>query len=365
MGAFSKLFAQDSSNSKLFPNFDAFLRKVQQREDDFPKKIATDVRHALFSEFDSFFKAEWERLLGVKLQRSRFESFGIMAASSLAQTLSRGRDVSIECVLLSSHEDVDAFGVAAPASTFQLILDSWLGFDVEKLFLETGVRREQLFSKQTTHLERVVLTTQTNRLSSLSPFGADANLCKTCCFAELNAVFPKQFEKSRVYWEQRTFEIVGNSFEWTLLFPISTLFYNEEAESYPVRVRKNRKDEGGGELDGEKCGSTTAYGDSRPGNFKGDNTRQTQEAADKNVVSGTINEVDEQGVRTVEVVVEIGSGETSLAHWNELQPGSILTTELPANKLFLALFDGQPAYYVKPGVYRNIPAFQIKSRIDN
>ncbi|MBP5622060.1 MAG: hypothetical protein J6X44_08605 [Thermoguttaceae bacterium] len=366
MGAFSNFFTQDSSNLELFPNYETIARLALSQERNLSDQIASDVRQAFFSEFDEFFKREWGQLLGAELDSVQFVRYGF-ASSDLSQVLEERGTKPLECALLSSHDASVKFCVVAPASTFQLVLDSWLGFDVAQLCRENVASKGRVFSEQTTRLEREILEFQTSRLGRLFPCLPVFNYWKARRLVALNEITAAAFDKNGYYWEQRAFEISQTRFSWFVVFPISALFerqekdsfssflgINEDDRSFSVRVKPNAQPQNPSNVI-----SDAAYA-------KADTIqdRRLANTGAKKIVSGTLKETDAQGRSTIDMVVEIGSGETSLELWNELRPGSFLTTELPANKLFVALFDGRPAYYVKPGVYRDVPAVQIKSKIN-
>lgn len=366
MGAFSDFFAQDSSNLRLFPNFETIGRLALRQERNLSEQIATDVRQAFFSEFDEFFKKEWEQLLGATLDSVQFERFGFVSPN-LSQILGERDAMPLECAFLSSREASVEFSVVAPASTFQLALDSWLGFDVAKLCRENVASGRRVFSEQTTRLEREILEFQTSRFGRLFPCLPVFDDWKARRLVSLNERVSAQSDKNGYYWEQRTFEISETRFTWFVVFPISVLFerqekgsfsstpeLNEDDRSFSVKVKANARVQNDFNTVSD---NTFTKADTIQG-------RRLLGSEAKKIVSGTLEETDRQGNPTIEMVVEIGSGEVSLERWSELRPGSFLTTGLSADKLFVALFDGRPAYYVKPGIYRDAPAVQIKSKID-
>ena len=367
MGAFSNIFVQDASNLKLFPNYETVAQLALRQERNLSDQVATDVRQALFSEFEDFFKAEWEQLVGANLESTQFVRFGFASSSNLSQALEESNKRALECAFLSSNEAAANFSVVAPASTFQLVLDSWLGFDVVKLCQENDASRGRMFSEHTTRLEREILDTQTSRLGRLCPHVPVFNDWKARRLEDLSEKISTQLDELGYYWEQRSFEISGSRFSWFIVFPIKVLFNRQEIGYYSSSLEVNGEDKSFSvkvESNAHAHSSTSPRSGAQTTKANEVQERRLSNAGSKKIIDGTLRETDEQGKRTVEVTVEIGSDETSVERWNELRPGSILTTGLPANKLFVALFNGRPAYYVKPGLYRNASAVQIKSKID-
>ena len=364
MGVFSDYLARNSSDSQLFPNYEIIARLLLNQDRKLAREITNDVRRTLFSEFDDFFRSMWEQTLKIRLDSVRFERSGLASSSDLVQTLGTFNTVPLECAFLSSSGDGGEFGVVAPGATFQLTLDSALGFDVAELCRENAETNGVFFSGRTTPLERDLLKTLTNRLGRLCPYISDLNSWRTLWFAELEEKTRIPYNEMGYYWEQRSFDVAGNRFAWIAVFPASVLFEDHEADSFSSPVIFSENDKPSSVNIDSKANDVSSAVCSMNSEDVVSEYRPAASFCSKKVLDGTLNEVDEQGARTVDVIVDIGSGETSLERWKELRSGSILTTNLSANKLFTALFDGKPAYYVKPGLYRNAPAVQIKAKID-
>ena len=65
----------------------------------------------------------------------------------------------------------------------------------------------------------------------------------------------------------------------------------------------------------------------------------------------------------MELRVELGTVPMTLDELRQLQPGDIISTEIPRDTPFLISLDGVPAFLGTPGVFQGVPALQISATV--
>ena len=327
------LFANASDPRVALPNYDAILALLNGSPTASRLSASSFFQEdrALFSKRGKAISDGFSRAALAKLPELRFARFGATrAADASPLTLGFERDEALETALLSSDALSASFLFVAPARTFELFLDCLLEVDVVKLCATPDFRTSDFYLTRTTELERDVLRKTLWRLGAL--FADGSRVDESNWRGEWRGDWvevARDLGDEVFYWETRALELGSARFPLALLFSRDSLF-----------------------LDSERIDRVSG----------GSNDERDAETK-KGVVEGSVNEFDAAGNRTVELVVEVGSGEISEEEWRALRPGSILTTNASADDLFLARLDGIPAFRVKPGAYRGTTAVQFKERI--
>lgn len=379
------------ANTRLFPNYKRVESCLASTEkfDKFSEKTLTDVRASLFSEFDSFLTRNLGGVLNSKLAKTKFNRFGIGTLTELSKEFfSLLDDSSLEFVLFSDKETkVPIWGIAAVPAFFQLFFDSLFGNNAIKVYKRAGLRECDYFHSCTSELERRVLLSEMDAFGTLCPLIYDSvdrhrrmgssqriKWIASSIFS-LESKLCEPIYEEEYYWERRSFDFLGKKFSWALVVPTS-IFQNDRENKNVGRISEietnYRQDTTGTVLrddiveipisfvEGIKASEETDRCVVKTGTeLKEANNRKD----DGRVVFGTLDTFDFFGNATLEMNVEIGTGEVTLDVWNSLQVGSILTTDIDANELFLARLENGTTYYVKPGVYQGKPAVQIKKKV--
>ena len=315
----ARSWIQGSGKPELFSNLSALERELSRRD---ARYESADGSRALFSRFDSFFCESWRRAVGVESDGSNVLRFGVATLAELAQEES---NCSVLYGAVLSDGQGRRFCFAAPGTTFQVMYDARLGFDLARLLASERAFRELYSRLELTELERLTIEPDLRLLGAFFPFSFALEKGTPVPNSERALWSVRAFERitdrtfdanETYYWERRTVEISGRTLEWIIAAPFSC----------PV---------GRAESNGLE--------------------RSTPAADAENVLDA--------GAEAL-FTVEIGECEISLDEWQALRPGSAFATELPARELFEARVDGKPAFWVKPGVFRGQPAVQIKARID-
>lgn len=389
MTHFSKFVLQNVANSKTFPNYGKiapFLKGIEGTR-SFGEKYKKDVKRSLFSVFEAHFVKTWESFLGVKLNKTRFIQFNVGHFSETIDGIAKNSNGEplVSLLFAPNAEDV-AFGVVLSLSTLQAVYDSRIGYDLSKLYKCFGKQDEFLFSSRLSELERRLISHETHALCRLFPLGYERLNRKkepevsqkidwgpvTLLMLDKNNI--GECIQGTIYWEERSFEIQGKNFYWSLFIPgaifrgsssnnaekirkVSSgniaMLSSDEDKIIPISASDVLPVSGpaSSNLSSSLYSNTTSCENRRPIEIE------------RKIIQGRLDPRDQLGNATVEMVVEIASGEVDYEVWNSLQPGCVLSTDVDADKLFTACIDGLPTFYVKPGVYRGVSAVQIKKRV--
>lgn len=273
--------------------------------DGYDEALKRDVGASFFSSFERRFEEAVARLFRLNSPRVWFSRFGFSKKAPDEERLA----------LLQSEDS--SFIFTASHGTFLLFLCASLGFDVERICQDETLWRD-LTSGQSakfTELEQVALNKASSRLGALFPSDyerEDSNWRGEFFERSTREAF-EAFDSASFYWEERVLESGAKKFPFRLYFPFSN-FLGKKA-LFPI------------ELDAT---SSTC----RP---------------------------DES--ERVEFAVEIAKGAIDAQRWKSLKPGDVLTTEVPADALFTALFDGKPTFKARPGVFRGVTSVQLKEPV--
>ncbi len=289
------------NSRKLTPFFADFVAFEALEE-----QVKRDVRASFFATFERRFEEECARLFRSNAARVSFSRFGF------------ARETPVEAPLILLQSADARFGVVAPRETFLLFLRASLGFDVERICQDEILWRDLTSRRGAdfTELEQAALNFASSRLGALFPSDAtnEESGWRGEFFERPTRETLETYGAEPCYWEERVLEIAARRFPFRLCFPFSN-FLGKNAR-FPVEL------------------------DAAP------STRQPDES------------------ERVEVAVEIARGDVDARRWENLKPGDVLTTDVPADALFTVFFDGKPTFRARPGVFRGVTSVQLKERID-
>lgn len=394
-GCYKKL-----SDIKLFPNYKALesLCRDSGGTTIVAETVFRDERKALFSEFGGLFEDFWRNLLGVKLSKVRFGAFGVCSFSNLIDRLTHeAHDFEPEYLILQSEDSKISFGILAPSPTFQALYDATLGFELTKLYKEKTCRSGRLFRERLTDWERSILSKELICFGDLFPLTyrkQGSLLVRDDDWAlrwqvEFSSNKDFQFCKQTgsYYWERRSFELSGQVFYWYIIIPSNALHKeigeSRRTDSDVIGIKKRSglivsdKLEGKGsdacqiipiplstlEDGSSETASLNSTRPQAPPSPPDEAVRTGNDKIQRNTVVGTLDTLDSLRRPTLEMIVDIGESDVDQETWNALRPGSVLTTNIDSQALFAARLEDGSEYSVKPGIFRNLPAVQIKRRI--
>ncbi len=209
------------------------------------------------------------------------------------------------------------FLLVAPRSTFRLFFDAALGFDVAAICANEALwtRFNADARAPLTPFELDAFSPEFPRFAPLCPLASDdggptdepLDDWRPVSFARAAARGTLDLDDDLVYWERRLIRASNRVFPWT--FFVSTRLLASTADA-----------------------AAEAFSSPR-----------SAPAAE----------------RTFEFSVVVERGEATADFWRRLKPGDVLTTNAPANALFLGLLDGEPRFLCRPGLFRGAAAAQI------
>ncbi len=269
--------------------------------DALEEQVKRNVRASFFATFERRFEEACARLFRSNAARVSFSRFGFARETSAEDPL-----VLLQCA--------DArFGVVAPRETFLLFLCASLGFDVERICQDEIIWGDLTSGRggNFTELEQAALNFASSRLAVLFPSESENEETnwRGEFFERPTREALETYGAEPCYWEERVLEIGAKRFPFRLCFPFS--------------------------------------------NFLGKNARFPVE----------LDAIRDESER-VEVEVEIARGVVDARRWENLKPGDVLMTDVPADALFTVLLDGKPTFRARPGVFRGVTSVQLKERID-
>ena len=226
--------------------------------------------------------------------------------------------------------DDERFLVVAPTATVLLMLDAFLGLDVEKLcdddllwrdLCESARKRPEL-----TELEKEVLSVAAPRIGALNPRwftrelaeGAEKPKWKTRFLGQNFQKGAELLDDAPLRWERFGLKLRGRVFNLLLAQPAATPVAPSPTIPFPASPPE-----------------TTP------------------------IPLPDFDSPDE--IKTL--IARVAKGTIAEEEWRALKPGDVLTTDVPANSLFEALVDDEVVFLVKPGLFQGRPAVQFKERL--
>ncbi len=224
----------------------------------------------------------------------------------------------------------ERFLVVAPTATVLLLLDAFLGLDVEKIcdddllwrdLCESARKRPEL-----TELEKEALSVAAPRIGALNPRWFTRELAEGSAKPKWKTRFLGQnFQKgadflddATIRWERWSFKLRGRVFNLLLAQPSATPV--EPSPTIP---------------ESKPAPETTPI---------------------------PLPDFDPPDVVKT-LIARVATGTVAEEEWRALKPGDVLTTDVPADALFDAIVDDKVLFRVKPGLFQGRPAIQFKERL--
>ena len=293
-----------------------------------------------FAEFESSF-VEAARRLTAPTAEVLFDDFGFAPLDDFARRFGRSNDVFSETLLLGDQKGARYLFVA-PSSTFRLLFDAALGFDVATLCANKALWNDFNADAQTplTPFEEEALAQEAASFAALSPVARFSSSPTVAAFRPTSTRVALELDDALFYWERRVLRLGARSFPWTLVFPTRLLAPLADAalsrESTPRSSLSPAPP-------AEPSRSTAPF------------------SSDASAFSASAL----PGSSSFELAVVVERGEIPAESWRRLKPGDVLTTNVPANALFLGLVNDAPRFLCRPGLFRGAAAVQIKTRVDD
>ncbi len=230
------------------------------------------------------------------------------------------------------NDSGERFLVVAPTATVLLMLDAFLGLDVEKLCDDDALWRELCESArkrpELTELEKEILSVAAPRIGALNPRWFTREFAEGTAKPKWKTRFLGQnFQKGADYlddatlrWERWAFKLKGRVLNLFLAQPSAT---------------------------------TVAPSPSNP------ETESSPETTPIPLPDLDLDAPDE--IKTM--IVRVAKGTIAEEDWRSLKLGDVLTTDAPADALFEAIVDGKVVFRIKPGLFQGRPAIQFKERL--
>ncbi|MBP3558909.1 MAG: FliM/FliN family flagellar motor switch protein [Thermoguttaceae bacterium] len=309
-----------------------------------------------FAEFASSL-VEAARRLTAPTADVLFVGFGFAPLDDLSRRFERSNDGVSESLLLGDARGARYLFVA-PRSTFRLLFDAALGFNVEEICANEALWNDFNVDAQAplTPFEEEALTQEAIRFAALSPLAVLSSPSTVVAFRPTSKRVALELDDALFYWERRVLRLGDRLFPWTLVFPTRFLVPLADAalprESTPQTPRSDAP---------PFPPVPTPSLESSP--FSSRSSAEPSQPTPFFPVSGSPSVSPSPASFELAVVVE--RGETSAETWRRLKPGDVLTTDVPANALFLGLVDDAPRFLCRPGLFRGAAAVQIKTRVDD
>ena len=328
MSAYSHLYdeAGRACDAARYPNRAGLVDALRRGRTPSTRERRNE-KNALFNEFANYFDAFAQAFMNAGAAQSEFHEFGFGDVASFYDSLP---DLfSSELWLAAPNENADAL-LVLPAETALTFVLEGLGYDLGALCANKTLTRDLFEGDSTslTELEVELLARAGRRLIALVPNwsrgGAEsvgAEPWKLRRFSE-SGKRTSLVDFTWGYWETRSIRLNGRAFGWTTLWNAETTF--------------------GASLE-------------RPTFRRRETEVQSPDAVE---TSGARKGGDpESDSAFVEVV--IARGEIPADFVSALKPGDVLTTEVPADRLFDVYIDGRLSYRGRPGVYRQETAVRL------
>lgn len=295
-----------------------------------------------FAEFASAF-VEAARRLTAPTADVLFDGFGFASLDDVERRFGGSNDVSSENLLLGDQSGARYLFVA-PSSTFRLLFDAALGFDVEALCANEAFWNDFNADLQAplTSFEEEALAQEAASFAALSPTALLASSPTVVAFRPTPNRVALELDDVLFYWERRVLRLGGRYFPWTFVFPTRLLAPLTDAalsrESTPAE--------------------RSPFSSRRP-------VPPSQPTEPFSSDASTFSASTLPTSPTFELAVVVERGEMPAESWRRLKPGDVLTTNVPANALFLGLVNDAPRFLCRPGLFRGAAAVQIQTRADD
>lgn len=375
------------ASNLLFPNASRFAPIFAGLEA--PPDDASNPDAAFFSAFASNLVDSARRLTAPSAD-VLFDRCGFSTPDVLARSLADVSPIPSQALLFADVRDA-RFLVAAPISTFRLLFDAALGFDVAALCANEAFYadfnadarqpltpfEEEAFAPEfarfaslsplATEQASVLATSRTTEQAS-APFSPDS-IPPLDAWRPVSSLLPTSraafaLDAPLLYWERRSIRLAERFFPWTVVF--STRFLASLTRESLVREpsRPTSAPPSPRSLYPSRSArpsySTHSPLPSQPSPFTyfSDASYPAYSSSSSDLPCSAADGDASKTSFDLSIVVE--QGQMSAESWRRLQPGDVLTTNVPANALFLGLVDGVPRFLCRPGLYRGAAAVQIK-----
>ncbi len=376
----SQAFPRESDrslSSDLFPNASAFAPIFAGRQaPPAPSNASTFPTAAFFSEFASPL-AEAIKRLTTPTAEVIFDRFGFATLDNFARRFAGG-DVPPETLLFADERGFRRL-LIAPTSTFRLLLDAALGFDVATLCADETLWSDFNADAQTplTPIEKEAFVNDAVRFASLFPTAVLSSPLTGVSFCPTLDRAALELDDALFYWERRFVRLANRFFPWTLVFPARFLApladaafprdFSEAPARFAVPPTSSfssfQSPLAQNLTSSEKSARPFPSLTSRSSDESSISTRPFQSDAARLPVSAA--NLTPAAENAFEFAVVVERGEMTTESWKRLKPGDVLTTNVPANALFLGLVNETPRFLCRPGLFRGAAAVQIKSRADD
>ncbi|MBQ2850927.1 MAG: FliM/FliN family flagellar motor switch protein [Thermoguttaceae bacterium] len=330
---------------------------------------STSPTEAFFSEFESSFAEAARRRLAPTAE-VLFDRFGFATLDDFARRFESSNDVPSENLLFADERGA-RYLLIAPTTTFRLLFDAALGFDVSALCANDALWNDFNADAQTrlTSFEKEAFAQEAECFAAFSPVALLSSPPTAVSLRPTSVRAALDLDDALFYWERRFVRLSDRLFPWTLVF--STRFLASTVADASVRESS------------EPSTKRSALTSTPPSDFLQappfDNRTTLKptarffpsvaprRSAEPSISPQTISSESPEtpSVPAFELAVVVERGEMSAESWRRLKPGDILTTDVPANALFLGLVDDAPRFLCRPGLFRGAAAVQIKTRADD
>lgn len=329
-----------------FPNASRFAPIFAGLET--PPAETTNPDAAFFSAFAPSL-ADSARRLTTPTADVFFERCGFATPEDLARSLAD------DALLFADARDA-RFLVAVPPSTLRLLFDAALGFDVAALCANEAFYDDfNADARQPlTPFEEEAFAPEFPRFASLSPLATasvspDATSPVDAWRPVSSLLTPRRaafaLDAPLLYWERRSIRLAERVFPWSVVFSTRFLASLIDATTFAETTRSTNSTRSSYVNASSSPSSRSTFASP---SFLRDESRFSPSAPD----------APPKTAFDLAIVVE--QGKMSAESWRRLQPGDVLTTNVPANALFLGLLDGKPRFLCRPGLFRGAAAVQIK-----
>ncbi|MBR4103215.1 MAG: FliM/FliN family flagellar motor switch protein [Thermoguttaceae bacterium] len=246
----------------------------------------------------------------------------------------------------------------------RLLFDAALGFDVAALCANKALYGDfNADARQPlTPFEEEAFAPEFPRFAALSPLATaapDASSSTDDAWRLVSSLLPPSraafaLDAPLLYWERRSIRLAEQVFPWTVVF--STRFLASLIDAAPCRDAAQPTNS-----------PPSPFSSSSSSSRLDDSPRPTFDAfsfpCDEppfSPVESSPSRLDAAPKTAFDLSIVVEQGQMSAESWRRLKPGDLLTTNVPANALFLGLLDGAPRFLCRPGLFRGAAAVQIK-----
>ena len=299
-----------------------------------------------------------------------FERCGFATPDELAGSLADAAPLPSQALLFAAARDA-RFLVAAPTSTLRLLFDAALGFDVAALCANKAFYGDfNADARQPlTPFEEEAFAPEFPRFASLSPLATAAPAASSStddAWRPVSSLLPPSraafaLDAPLLYWERRSIRLAEQVFPWTVVF--STRFLASLIDAAPCRDAARPTNSPRFSY----FNASSPFSSSSSSSRLDDSPRPTFDAfsfpCDEppfSPVESSSSRLDAAPKTVFDLSIVVEQGQMPAESWRRLKPGDLLTTNVPANALFLGLLDGAPRFLCRPGLFRGAAAVQIK-----